>query len=64
MNTVVKFDDEYDQINPIVTFDDPIEDDKNDHAEQNEPMPNPDSDLMFLTNQLNAQIPQIQNAMR
>ena len=42
----------------VVSFDDPIEDDKHDHVEQNEPSSDPDPDLM-LTNQLNAQILQI-----
>ena len=49
MNKVVIFDDD-----TVVSFDDPIEDEKHDHVEQNEPLSDPDSDLMLLTNQLNA----------
>lgn len=54
MNTVVIFDD-----HTVVSFDDPIENDKHDHVEQHEPLFDPDPDLILLSNQLNAQKLQI-----
>jgi hypothetical protein len=54
MNTVVIFDDD-----TVVSFDDPIENDKHDHVEQHEPLFDPDPNLILLSKQLNAQKLQI-----
>jgi hypothetical protein len=54
ISTVVIFDDD-----TVVSFDDPIENDKNDQVEQHEPSFDPDPDLILLSQQLNAQQVQI-----
>jgi cytochrome c553 len=54
ISTVVIFDDD-----TVVSFDDPIENDKNDQVEQHEPSFYPDPDLLLLSQQLNAQQVQI-----
>jgi cytochrome c553 len=54
INTVVIFDDD-----TVVSFDDPIENDKHDQVEQHEPSFDPDPDLILLSQQLNAQKLQI-----
>jgi cytochrome c553 len=54
ISTVVIFDDD-----TVVSFDDPIENDKHDQVEQHEPSFDPDPDLILLSQQLNAQKMQI-----
>jgi cytochrome c553 len=54
ISTVVIFDDD-----TVVSFDDPIENDKHDQVEQHEPSFDPDPDLILLSQQLNAQQMQI-----
>jgi cytochrome c553 len=54
ISTVVIFDDD-----TVVSFDDPIENDKHDQEEQHEPSFDPDPDLILLSHQLNAQQVQI-----
>lgn len=54
ISTVVIFDDD-----TVVSFDDPIENDKHDQVEQHEPSFDPDPDLILLSQQLNAQQVQI-----
>jgi hypothetical protein len=54
ISTVVIFDDD-----TVVSFDDPIENDKHDHLEQHEPSFDPDPDLILLSKQLDAQQLQI-----
>jgi hypothetical protein len=51
MNTVVIFDDD-----TVVSFDDPIENDKHEHVEQHEPSFDPDPELMLLCNQMKTQL--------
>jgi hypothetical protein len=51
LNTVVIFDDD-----TVVSFDDPIEQDKHDHVEQHEPSSDPDPDYIVMAKQLQAQI--------
>ena len=54
ISTVVIFDDD-----TVVSFDDPIENDKYDQLEQHEPSFDPDPDLIMLSKQLDAQQLQI-----